>query len=136
MSHLTTFKNNALTNTKKDLLAIAVSEIAGLELDYNHKTIKNTWINEKVDASFKYNGRHIAVGLRFETNAEGEEEAVVAGDFYGTGLNQEELTNKIAQVYQKHRVIETCLDANWFINEEDITTEANGEIVIQAYRYA
>ena len=50
MSHLTTFKNNALTNTKKDLLAVAVSEIAGLELDFNHKNIKNTWINETVDA--------------------------------------------------------------------------------------
>lgn len=136
MSHLTTFKNNALTNTKKDLLAVAVSEIAGLELDFNHKNIKNTWINETVDASFKYNGKHIAVGLRFETNAEGEEEAVVAGDFYGTGLNQEELTNKIAQVYQKHKVIETCLEANWFINQDEIVQESNGDIVIEAYRYA
>lgn len=136
MSHLTTFKNNALTNTKRDLLATAVSEIAGLELDYNHKNIKNTWINETVDASFKLNGKYIAVGLRFETNAQGEEICTVAGDFYGTGLNQEELTNKIAQIYQKHKVIETCLEANWFINESEITQEANGDIVIEAYRYA
>ena len=68
--------------------------------------------------------------------AEGEEEAVVAGDFYGTGLNQEELTNKIAQVYQKHKVIETCLEANWFINQDEIVQESNGDIVIEAYRYA
>lgn len=136
MSHLTTFKNKALVNTKRETLVTAVAEIGGLELDFNHKNIRNTWINEEVDASFKKDGRHIAVGLRFATNAEGEEEVTVAGDFYGTGLNQQELTNKIAQVYTKHNVMDICKEANWFINEEDVRTESNGDIVIQAYRYA
>ena len=81
-------------------------------------------------------GKHIAVGLRFETNENGEEEVTVAGDFWGTGLNQTILTNQIAQVYQKHKVIETCTEANWFIDQDSITTNAEGEIVIEAYRYA
>lgn len=135
MSHLTTFKNNSLINTKRDMLATSVAEI-GLELDFNHKNIRNTWINETVDAAFKKDGNYIAVGLRFETNADGEEEVTVAGDFWGTGLRQEELTNQIAQVYQKNRVISVCQEANWFIEEDAIRTEENGDIVIQAYRYA
>ena len=135
MSHLTTFKNNSLINTKRDMLATAIAE-SGLEIDFNHKNIKNTWINDTVDATFKKDGKHIAVGLRFETNENGEEEVTVAGDFWGTGLNQTILTNQIAQVYQKHKVIETCTEANWFIDQDSITTNAEGEIVIEAYRYA
>ena len=117
------------------MLATAIAEI-GLEIDFNHKNIKNTWINDTVDATFKKDGKHIAVGLRFETNENGEEEVTVAGDFWGTGLNQTILTNQIAQVYQKHKVIETCTEANWFIDQDAITTNSEGEIVIEAYRYA
>lgn len=135
MSHLTTFKNNSLINTNRELLASSIAEI-GLTIDFNHKNIKNTWINETVDAAFMKDGKYIAVGLRFETNPDGEEEVTVAGDFWGTGLKQEELTNRIAQVYQKNRVISVCQEANWFIEQDSIRTEENGDIVIQAYRYA
>lgn len=135
MSHLTTFKNNSLINTNRELLASSIAEI-GLTIDFNHKNIKNTWIDDTVDATFMKDGRYIAVGLRFTTNSEGEEEVTVAGDFYGTGLRQEELTNRIAQVYQKNRVISVCQEANWFIDQDAIKTEENGEIVIEAYRYA
>lgn len=135
MSHLTTFKNNSLINTNRELLTASIAEL-GLSIDFNHKNIRNTWINDTVDAAFKKNGEYIAVGLRFTTNADGEEEVTVAGDFWGTGLKQEELTNKIAQVYQKNRVINVCQEANWFIEQDAVKTEENGDIVIQAYRYA
>jgi len=135
MSHLTTFKNNSLINTNRELLSQSIAEL-GLTIDFNHKNIRNTWINETVDAAFKKDGNYIAVGLRFETNQDGEEEVTVAGDFWGTGLKQQELTDKIAQIYQKNRVINVCKEANWFIEEDAIKTEENGDIVIQAYRYA
>lgn len=135
MSHLTTFKNNALVNTNRELLTKALAE-KGIVLDEVNNTIKNTWINEKVDAAIIYEGKRIAVGLNFVTNAEGEEEVVVAGDFYGTGLKQEELTNQIAQAYQKHNVISQCQAQGWFVEDNAITTNAKGEIEINAYRFA
>ena len=135
MSHLTTFKNNSLINTKRDLLAESVKEL-GLTLDYNHKTVKNQWINEEVDGCFMMDGKYIAVGVRFSTNENGEEEVTVAGDFYGTGLNQQELTNKIAQTYQKNRVLDICAESHWYVDDDAIVTNENGEIEITAYRYA
>lgn len=135
MSHLTTFKNNSLINTNKERLADSLKEI-GLELDFNHKNIRNTWINETVDASIKKDGNYIAVGLNFITNAEGKEEVVVAGDFWGTGLNQEELTNRIAQVYQKNDIIAKCRSQRWYVNDADVKVNENGEYVITASRYA
>ena len=135
MSHLTTYSNNSLVNCNKTLLETSLKEL-GIELDYSNRVIKNQWITETVDAAIVYQGKRIAVGLNFKTNAEGQEEVEVAGDFYGTGLNQTELTNKIAQTYQKNNVIEKCKSQRWFINEKDIVTKENGDIVIQAYRYA
>lgn len=135
MSHLTTYSNNSLVNCNKTLLETSLKEL-GIELDYSNRVIKNQWITETVDAAIVYQGKRIAVGLNFKTNAEGQEEVEVAGDFYGTGLNQTELTNKIAQTYQKNNVIEKCKSQRWFVNEKDIVTKENGDIVIQAYRYA
>lgn len=134
MSHLTTFKNNSLINTKRDALQVAVAEI-GLELDYNHKTVKNTWINESVDGCFKKDGKYIAVGVRFSTNAEGQEEVTVAGDFYGTGLNQREITDRIAQVYQKNRIIDLCQESRWSL-DGDVVTKENGDMEMTFFRYA
>lgn len=135
MSHLTTYSNNSLVNCNKTLLETSLKEL-GIELDYSNRVIKNQWITETVDAAIVYQGKRIAVGLNFKTNAEGQEEVEVAGDFYGTGLNQTTLTNKIAQTYQKNNVIEKCKSQRWFVNEKDIVTKENGDIVIQAYRYA
>lgn len=136
MSHLTTFKNNALQNTNKEMLQKSVAEIKDLELDLNIKNIRNTWISESVDAGFIYRGEPIAVGLRFSTDDEGNESCVVAGDFYGTGLRQEEITNKIAQIYTKNNFIDKCMKANWFLENENVTTDENGNMVLDFYRYA
>lgn len=135
MSHLTTFSNNSLINTNKETLGKSLAEL-GIVLDYENRTIKNTWINEQVDAAIVYEGKRIAVGLNFTTNAAGKEEVIVAGDFYGTGLNQETLTNQIAQVYQKNDIINKCKAQRWYVDEKNVTTNEAGEFVIQAHRFA
>lgn len=135
MSHLTTYSNKCLVNTDRERLNLALREL-GITLDYENRTIKNQWIEETVDAAFIHDGKRIAVGINFKTDAEGNETIEVAGDFYGTGLNQKEVTNKLSQIYQKHDIIQKCKDQRWFIdNEEDIKENENGDIVIQAYRY-
>jgi hypothetical protein len=135
MSHLTTYSNNSLVNTDRARLGESLREL-GITLDYNDRTIKNQWINQQVDAAFIHDGKRIAVGINFKTDAEGNETIEVAGDFWGTGLNQQELTNKLAQVYQKNDIIQKCKDQRWYIdNPEAIKENENGEYVIQAYRY-
>lgn len=134
MSHLTTHKSNVLVNTNKEMLGASLSEL-GIQLDYDNRTIRNQWITEQVDAAFIYNDKRIAVGINFKTNAEGKEEVEVAGDFYGTGLNQKELVDRISQVYQKNNVIEKCRQQRWNIDPSNIV-EKDGKIIVQAYRYA
>ena len=135
MSHLTTYSNNSLVNTDRARLGEALKEL-GITLDYDNRQIKNTWINETVDAAFIHDGKRIAAGINFKM-VDGKETIEVAGDFWGTGLKQEELTNKLAQVYQKHDIVAKCKEQRWFVdgNVEDIKENENGDIVIQAYRY-
>lgn len=135
MSHITTYKNQSLVNTDRARLNEALREL-GITLDYDNRQIKNQWINDTVDAVFVHDGKRIAAGINFKM-VDGKEEIEVTGDFWGTGLNQTELTNKLAQVYQKHDIVAKCREQRWFVdgNVEDIKENENGQLVIQAYRY-
>ena len=135
MSHITTYKNQSLVNTDRARLNEALREF-GITLDYDNRQIKNQWINDTVDAVFVHDGKRIAAGINFKM-VDGKEEIEVTGDFWGTGLNQTELTNKLAQVYQKHDIVAKCREQRWFVdgNVEDIKENENSQLVIQAYRY-
>ena len=135
MSHLSTYSNDCLKTTERSMLLKSLREIE-VELDFNNRTIRNTWIESTVDAAIVYKGKRIAAGLNFKTNEDGTESVEVVGDFYGTGLNQEAFTNQIAQVYKKNDIINKCEEQRWYIDEENVTMNDKGEYVIQAYRYA
>lgn len=136
MSHLSTFKNDALKNADREKLAKAFSEIEGMALDYTIKSIQNTWIQDTVDGGLVYNGRNIPLGVKFNTDAENNTIAEIVGDAYGTGIDQEELTNRVSQIYQKNDIVEKCRRQRWYVRDEDIVQNEEGEYVIQAYRYA
>lgn len=141
MSHLTTYKNNSLVNTNKGLLETALAE-KGYSLNFDKKEIKSpytrNWTEEqkKVDAILFQGSKELPIGLKFVTDAEGNETVEVAGDFWGTGINSTELTNEIAQIYQKHNVISKCRSQRWYVEDKNVVQKENGDIVIQAYRYA
>lgn len=134
MSHLTTYNSEVLVNCKKTLLKKAVLDL-GLGIDYNIKTIKNTWITEMVDAGLLKDGKPIAIGFNFKKEGKNIK-LEVAGDFWGTGIDQSSFINKLAQAYKKHDVIFQCKQQGWTVNSEDITIDKKtNEIVIQASRY-
>lgn len=133
MSHWKKFESDVLSNTKRDLLGAALLEM-GVELDNSIKSIRNTWGNETVDAGLKKDGRAIALGLNFKTGKNGTEKVELTGDFYGTGLSEQGFIDRLAQVYQKHNVIDKCEEQGWLI--EDVKTLENGEIYVEAYQWS
>jgi hypothetical protein len=135
MSHITNFKNDCLVNTDRARLNAALREM-GITLDTENRKIENAWINDTVDAVLVVDGKRIPAGLNFKM-VDGNETIEVSGDFYGTGINQKELTDKLAQVYQKHDIVAKCKDQKWYVDEaaENIREDENGDYVIQAYRY-
>lgn len=116
-----------------ELFQQALKEDIGATLDFETKRIRNTWGSEEVDCAIVVDGRVRALGFRF-TKENGVE---LVGDTYGSGIagdnDQESLMNKIAKFYQKYN-IKSKLELNgWMI--EDMVTEENGEIVINAYQF-
>jgi hypothetical protein len=132
MSHWKKFESNVLENTKRSLLKAALVDM-GVELDESIKSIRNTWGNETVDAGLKRAGKALALGLNFKT-VDGVEKLELSGDFYGTGLSEHDFIDKLAQVYQKHNIIEKCEQQGWTI--DSVSLDDKGEIVIDAYTFA
>lgn len=134
MSHITTYQSDVLKNCKKGLLLKAVKDL-GLELDFNIKSIKNTWIHDTVDAGFIKDGKAIALGLKI--NKEGKHKNIkVIGDFFGTGIEEKSFIDKLSQSYKKHDVIYQCKKQGWTVNADDINIEKKtNNIIITATRY-
>lgn len=118
-------------NVDRDMLTEALESLE-IRLDYNTKTIKNSYGTDSVDAAFIYGGQVRSLGFNF--NQKGGVELV--GDIYGTGLGrdgkQDTLMNKIAQAYQKINV-KNVLDQNGWTIENETTT--NGKIEIEVYQF-
>lgn len=134
MSHITTYQSDVLKNCKKGLLLKAVKDL-GLELDFNIKSIKNTWIHDNVDAGFIKNGKPIALGIKI--NKDGKNTKIkVSGDFYGTGIEEKSFIDNLSQLYKKHDVIYQCKKQGWTVNADDINiNKKTNDIVITATRY-
>ena len=116
-----------------ELFEKSLKEDIGATLDFNTTRIRNTWGSEEVDCAIVVDGRVRALGFRF-TKDNGVE---LVGDTYGSGIagdnDQESLMNKIAQFYQKHNIKHKLESTGWTV--EDITTNENNEIVINAYQW-
>lgn len=134
MSHWKKFNSNVLENTNKDLLQVALKEM-DLTMDTSINSIRNTWGNETVDAGLVKNGSPISLGFNFTKNEEGVEQLELTGDFYSTGLNERGFIDKLAQVYQKHNIVDKCEQQGWSIDEINVD-DTTGEIVIEAYQWA
>lgn len=134
MSHLTTYNSEVLVNCKKTLLKKALADL-GLSVDHEIKMINNTWITEPVDAGLVQDGNPISVGFKYKK--EGAKTILeVAGDFWGTGIDQGTFINKLAQAYKKHDVIYQCEQQGWTVSKEDITIDnKTQEVIILASRY-
>ena len=134
MSHLTKYKNNSMVNPIKALLEKTAKEM-GLSLDYNVKTVRNSWVHADVDAGFVKNGKLLSIGIK-NVCENGKTRATIVGDFYRTGLDELSFIDKFAQIYKKHEVIIKCERMGWNIDTNSIQIDKKtDEIVINAYRY-
>lgn len=103
-------------NVKRDVLETALGEL-GIGLDYNTKTIRNGYGEDKVDAAFINLNDNQVKSLGIVFNKKGGIE--LYGDIWGTGFGgdgkQEGLLNKIAQAYQKVNVLQVVEENGWTI---------------------
>lgn len=132
MSHWKNFTSQVLNATKRSLLVKALEEM-GLGLSESTKSIKNSWGQESVDAALTKDTKILSLGFKFTEGHNGEAIQVL-GDFYNTGVQESTFMDRLAQVYQKHNVIEKVEEQGWMVDE--VTTDADGSIRIMASQLA
>jgi hypothetical protein len=136
MSHWKKFESNVLKKVKTDLLSVALHEM-GLGIDTNIKSIRNSWGRDDVDAGLvDKNGNKLSLGFKLNSNGDDTSSLELTGDFYSTGLSETGFMDKLSQTYKKHEVMKQLEDSRWQFDEKDITTDADGNIVIDAYIFA
>ncbi len=129
MSHWVKYTNDTFKNTDINLLEKALRTMS-YGLDRNCKRISNAWGKEDVDFALTRHNEVISLGFR----ADKDNKLELVGDFYLTGLRQDTFLDKLAQYYQKERITKALEDNRWSI--DNIETNQNDEIVINAYQYA
>lgn len=133
MSHWRKFNSEVLVDVKGTLLAKAAEDL-GLRLDTNVKSIKNAYGTDKVDAGFVKNGRTISLGIQYEKGEDNKTRAYIRGDFWATGIREDDFTNRLSQAYQKYRIVDICENEGWSL--DSVKTNNNGEIEVELFQYA
>lgn len=135
MSHWVKKETEVLNDVRKDILTLALKDM-GKAYNESIKEIKNPWGHEFVDACLLDSGVTTNLGFNF-VEKEGETEKFkleLVGDFYGTGINENKFMQQLSKNYQKHNVLNALENQSW--NLDEMTTNAKGEIVIEASQWA
>lgn len=133
MSVWKSIKNNNMDqNVKMEMLEKGLANM-GVTLDYNTKTIQNSYGSETCTAAFVMNGRVLSLGI----NQDAKGGVSLVGDTWGTGLGgdgkQEALMNRIAQQYSSE-LYQDILDNKGFTLDK-VETTSDGKIKIKAFQY-
>ena len=123
---------DVLKSVDRSMLVNALKEM-GLDLNTSINHIDSRWGegNVDVDGVLVQNGKNLDLGIVFSDETG---HAHVAGDFWGTGLDSTTFTDTLSQIYQKINILAQIELSGYTIDE--VETNAEGEIEIEAYAFA
>ena len=127
MSH---FVNYECKVKNLDYLKQALTEMG---YQYSEKVTITDYYNKKryADLAVVREGQLLPIGW----TTEGEELKLYA-DWFNTGVNQRQFTDRISQLNSKMLVQEACEQEGWYVDLDEIVENEQGEIEIVAVRYA
>lgn len=129
MSH---FVNYACKVVNKEYLKRSLEE-----LGYSY--LENVMIQDyykkqrKVDLAVVRNNVKLPIG--WVENEETNELDLIA-DWFNTGVNQNQFTQKISQLNSKYLIQDVCEDNGWFVDPDDIFINEEQKIKIKSVQYA
>lgn len=119
-----------LESVDKPILCKALEEM-GLTLNEDDKEVSRYRADSACDAVLYRGETKLELGMRFE-QMDDRTRLQLIGDFWTTGLSQEEFVQDLSQIYKKHDCLEKLSMSGCVV--ENIYNEENGNIVIEAYQ--
>lgn len=132
MSCWRTYQCDTLKNVNKNWIIEALKEL-GVNVDQNKKIVHGSYENRsaQVDGVFSYDGKNTDLGIIFNGK---NNKVEVIGDFWGSGLDSMTFVDDLARQYLKIQTENQLRMAGYVV--QDVTTDANGDIVMEAVAYA
>ena len=127
MSHFATYECKV---SRIDFIKQALQEMG---YGFKENEIVKTDFGESREAALVVMRGNKPLSVGFCRN---ENDLELVADWWKLGIPQKEFTNKLSQLHSKYQVLETCEENRWFVNEEDITVNAKGEIEILASSFS
>lgn len=104
-------------------------------LDYKENVIIEDWYGQKRRAELAVvkDGELLPLGwVRNEQTNELELQA----DWFKVPFSQKQFTDKISQLHSKYHVLQVCEENRFYVDEDNITVNENGDIEILAVQFA
>lgn len=132
MSCWRTYQCDTLKNANKNWIIEALKEL-GVHVDQNRKIVRGSYENRsaQVDGVFSYDGKNTDLGIIFNGK---DNKVEIIGDFWGSGLDSMTFVDDLARQYLKIQTENQLRMAGYVV--QDVTTDANGDIVMEAVAYA
>ena len=132
MSCWRTYQCDTLKNVNKNWIIEALKEL-GVHVDQNKKIVRGSYENRnaQVDGVFSYDGKNTDLGIIFNGK---NNKVEIIGDFWGSGLDSMTFVDDLARQYLKIQTENQLRMAGYIV--QDVTTDANGDIVMEAVAYA
>jgi hypothetical protein len=127
MSHFKTFE------CKVDNVEFVKQALNDMNLQYETNTTIVDWAKQerKVDLAVVKDGKLLPLGFVME-----DKELKLYADWFMTSFSEQAFTEEVAQLHDKHKVIDICQKNNWTVNHSDIEVNSNGEIELFATQWA
>lgn len=129
MSH---FVNYACKVVNKEYLKRSLKELG---FDYSEDEIIEDYYKKhrKVELAVVRNNTKLPIG--WERNQETNELDLIA-DWFNTGINQNQFTQKISQLNSKYLIQDVCEEKGWFVDPDDIYVDEEQKIKVRGVQYA
>jgi len=123
MSHFKTYACNV------DNLEFVKAALTDMQLQYEENTEVIDWAKEKQSVALVVvqNGKKIPIGFRIV-----KDKLELVSDWFMTSFSEKDFTNQLAQMHDKHRVIDICKQNHWTVDYNSIQTNQNGELELIA----
>lgn len=130
MSHLTKIE------VKVDSMAAIEAALKEMGFGINknadgtkHRLKAYAWTMD-CDISATKNNKQLYIGF-----AQDGDQVKAQYDLYGSGVNASDFNQKLQQLHSKHKTIDIVKKNKWKVDEDNIETDENGNIIMYASRW-
>lgn len=128
MSHFVNYKCKVVN---KEYLKKSLKELG---YDYSEDEIIQDYFKKQRRVELAVVQNNVKLPIGWVKNNETEELELIA-DWFNTGINQHQFTEKISILNSKYLIEDVCEEHGWFVDPDDIFVDEEQQVKVKAVQY-